>query len=403
LKILLILLFLLAAGGFLMAQKLSRLAPAPDWSRLSGYQQTITKEDFLWLLDHVYAPNGAWKEWVSVSDQAATVKTREGQPPFVLQFAPSRTSSAAIPRYWRGRNELPAPPAAKPLAGLRIAIDPGHIGGSFAKMEERWFQIGDSKPVTEGDMTLYVARLLVPKLEALGAKVYLTRSSGRPVTSDRPEKLKNQAAQSLRERGRNVHARSLQLESEQLFYRVSEIRRRAQLINEKVKPDLVLCLHFNAEAWGNPAKPSLVDVNHLHFLVTGAFSSEELSFEDQRYNLLKKLLDRAYYEEVAVTREVSKSMRSATGLPPFTYRGPNAVNIGNDPYIWGRNLLANRLFECPVVYLEPYVMNSHEVFARIQAGDYRGRRNFGGIQRKSIYREYADSLVDGLVNYYSKR
>src|SRR4029077_10569199 len=59
-------------------------------------------------------------------------------------------------------------------------------------------------------------------------------------------------------------------------------------------------------------------------------------------------------------------------------------------------------YRCPVVYCEPYVMNSKDAFARIQAGDYEGTRTINGIERKSIYREYADSVVDGLVDYYLK-
>jgi hypothetical protein len=47
-------------------------------------------------------------------------------------------------------------------------------------------------------------------------------------------------------------------------------------------------------------------------------------------------------------------------------------------------------------------MNSKDVFARIQAGDYEGMRNINGVERKSIFREYADSVADGLVEYYSK-
>jgi hypothetical protein len=42
------------------------------------------------------------------------------------------------------------------------------------------------------------------------------------------------------------------------------------------------------------------------------------------------------------------------------------------------------------------------VFARIQAGDYEGMRNVNGAERKSIFREYADSVTEGLVEYYSK-
>ena len=47
-------------------------------------------------------------------------------------------------------------------------------------------------------------------------------------------------------------------------------------------------------------------------------------------------------------------------------------------------------------------MNSKDAFARIQAGDYQGTRNINGLERKSIFREYADSVTDGLIEYYSK-
>jgi len=385
------------------AQRLSRLAPAPDWSRLEQFQETITRAEFSQLLERVYAPNGAWKDWIQIHEDHASVITKEGQPPWKLRFAPSRADAAAVPRFWRGRAEIPAPPARKPLTGLRITIDPGHIGGDWARMEERWFQIGEARPVTEGDMVLYVARLLKTRLEQLGAKVTLTRSKPAPVTSDRPEKLVAAARASLRDRGANITERRLRLESEILFYRVSEIRARARLVNEKFKPDLVLCLHFNAEAWGNPAKPTLVDVNHLHFLILGAFSAEELTYEDQRFGMLLKLLNRSFPEELAATKAVAKSMAEATGMPPFEYKSAVAVDVGGGPYIWGRNLLANRLFEAPVIFLEPYVMNNAEVFARIQAGDYAGMRTVHGKKRPSIYREYVDSVVDGLVEYYRQR
>jgi hypothetical protein len=67
-----------------------------------------------------------------------------------------------------------------------------------------------------------------------------------------------------------------------------------------------------------------------------------------------------------------------------------------------RNLLATRLYRCPVVYCEPYVMNSREAFARIEAGDYDGVRNINGVERPSIFREYAGSVADGLADYYGK-
>lgn len=383
--------------------KLSPLAPPPDWSRLAIFQETITRADFLDLLNRVYAPGGAWKGVISVHEDSALITTRPGSAPFLLRFAPSRAVARAVPSTWRSRAMLPPVEPGKPLKGLKIALDPGHIGGVWAKMEERWFQIGNSKPVTEGDMTLLVARKLAPRLEALGAQVYLTRSKPWPVTSTRPGKLEKAAVSSLAEKGEAATEGKVRHESELLFYRVSEIRRRGRLVNENIRPDLVLCLHFNAEAWGDPARPALVNENHLHFLITGAMGASELAYEDQRYDMLVKLLNRSFSEELSVTDRIAASMAKATGLPPYIYTGGNAIRVNGNPYVWARNLLANRLFACPVVYVEPYVMNSRIVFARIQAGDYNGVRNFGGAMRKSIYREYADAIVAGLVSYYSNR
>jgi len=100
---------------------------------------------------------------------------------------------------------------------------------------------------------------------------------------------------------------------------------------------------------------------------------------------------------------IAATMARETGLPPYQYPTTNTTTkVGTSGYVYARNLLATRLYRCPVVYCEPYVMNSKDAFARIQAGDYEGTRNLNGVERKSIFREYADSVVDGLVAYYSK-
>jgi N-acetylmuramoyl-L-alanine amidase len=392
--------FLLVLTASLDAQKLTPLAPKPDWSSLDKFQQTITRAEFERLLTTVYAPQGAWENYFTIANDHATVKTSPGQKPFRLEFAPETANAKPVPRYWRGRAEIPR--KGKPLTGLHITLDPGHLGGEWARMEERWFQIGDHKPVTEGDMTLHTARLLKAELERLGAKVTMTRQNSRPATSYRPAKLQRAAIASLREQGRTPNPEAVRRESERLFYRTGEIRARADLVNHRLQPDLVLALHFNAEGWGNPARPTLVEANHLHLLVSGSFSAKELSYEDQRYDLMVKLLSRSHDEEVAVARNLAAGMARATGLPPYDYKNnPSALRISGSPFLWARNLLANRLFHGPVIYLEPYVMNNQEVHDRVQLGDYQGRRTINGTPRESIYREYVRGVVDGLVAYYS--
>jgi hypothetical protein len=174
-------------------------------------------------------------------------------------------------------------------------------------------------------------------------------------------------------------------------------------VNFKLHPDLVLCLHFNAEGWGDPTSPTLTDTNHFHLLVNGSYLPEELEFDDQRFEMIRRLLSRAYDEELPLADTIALAMSHETGLSPYAYPTANSTTkVGNSGYVYARNLLATRLYRCPVVYCEPYVMNSKDVFARIQTGDYEGMRNINGVERKSIFREYVDSVADGLVEYYSK-
>jgi hypothetical protein len=168
-------------------------------------------------------------------------------------------------------------------------------------------------------------------------------------------------------------------------------------VNEKLHPDMVLCMHYNAEGWGNPANPQLVPKNHMHLLVNGSYSAAEMALDDVRFAMLIKLLNRSDAEELPVAEHLADALAAATGLPPYQYTTGNATRLGPNPYIWSRNLLANRLYECPTIYIEPYVMNCHEVWARVQAGDYEGRKLIEGKMRESIYREYARAVAAGLA------
>jgi hypothetical protein len=116
--------------------------------------------------------------------------------------------------------------------------------------------------------------------------------------------------------------------------------------------------------------------------------------------MLLKLLNRTYPEELACSESVAASMARITGLPAYRYSTSNAKSMGSSGYVWARNLLANRLYECPVIFIEPYVMNSEEFFARFRAGEYEGLRNFGGVMRQNIFEEYVEGIVEGLAAYF---
>jgi hypothetical protein len=389
------------------------LADSPNWKSLAKFQKTITHDEFERLLEGVYCSHGINDAFIRVDPKVACILIdRDAQTWFTLRFATSDRTRQTPRHAWRAANALPRGKKAGVLSGLKIALDPGHIGGAWAKMEERWFKSGDALPVEEGEMTLLVAKMLAEKLRALGARVSFVRDKTEPVTPFRPEDFKEAARAVLKASGtENPHdefdgpddpqkEQTVRWQSEILFYRTSEIRERARRVNSKLRPDVVLCLHFNAEAWGDERNPTLSDKNHLHLLVNGSYGQAELEFDDERFEMLQRLLSRVYDEEIKVADTTAAAMATRTGLPPYQYTTDNVTKVGTSGYVYARNLVATRLYQCPVVYFEPYVMNSHEVFARVQAGDYDGTRVINGVERPSIYREYADSVIEGLVDYY---
>jgi len=230
---------------------LADLATAPDWTELERYHGVLSRAEFETALSDFYTLDRSWKDYFLVDDRSVVVLSQTGNPTPIAFAGPGPGSPP--PRPWRPAAELPPAPPGKPLDGLRIAIDPGHIGGQFARLEERWYQIDHLRPVAEGDMTLVTARLLKPRLEELGANVFLVRDQAAPVTTARPRDFLAHARRKLRG-APDDEVRKL---ADRLFYRTAEIRARARLVNRDgpFRPDLVLCLHFNAERWGDPGEP----------------------------------------------------------------------------------------------------------------------------------------------------
>ncbi len=404
------------------AENLSPLGKAPDWSRLEAYDRVVTREEFVHALTRIYSIGEAYKLTFDLGDEEVRIRT-SGASWQTLRFRRPGDPQRPVHRTWRSRDTIleqrtphPDDPVKPlPLDGLRVAIDPGHLGGRWAKMEERWYQRDDGgRPVTEGDMTLLVAQLLRPRLEALGADVFLVRSSSRPATRKRPAHFRSLAQADLARIGQSdpvptyppdappeTRFRTLQWQQEKYFYRLSEIRHRAAMINDRYRPDLVLCLHFNAEAWGDPKDPRFVPRNHFHLLVNGAYSIPELGRDDERFEMLLRLLQGTHEEELALAETMAVHMARKTQLPAYQYTTNNVLRPSTNPYVYARNLLANRVYACPVIYFEPYVMNSEECYARIQAGLYEGRRHVAGRERQSLYHEYTDGVVQGLLAYYA--
>lgn len=395
--------------------ELSSLGQLPDWKKLERYAKQLTRVEFEKAWQDIYSEtNGLPPPWHVVDEMLMVPTQGKEAEPLKLAFRNPNEDARDIQTTWRRAASLP-PMAGRPvLSDLRISLDPGHLGGSWAQIEERFLSFKDGEKVCEGDLTLMVAKILSERLKALGAIVSMVRDQPEPVTELRPKDFEQTARDLLTKSGfsnaqmtyaglsGDSKLLTVQWQSEKLFYRVSEIHARGTKVNEELKPDLVLCLHLNAESWGNSTAPQFSPLNHLHVLVNGCYSRDELLQQDVRHEMLMRLFSRIHEEELPLAVSVGEALARHTKLPAYVYTTSKARRVTESQYVYARNLLANRLYQCPVVYLEPFVMNHEETYRRLLLGHYLGRTLLDGKLVTSALEDYVRGVTDGLTDYYRR-
>ena len=390
------------------ADKLAPLAPRPDWSSLDAYQDTITRGEFSRLLSTVYSMDGGFAAYLRINDSQVVIYSdlAKRQPLFTLHFAASSSSEKPLPYEYKTKATSSDP--SRPLAGIKIALDPGHIGGDWAKLEGRYFKLGGDPPVEEAKLAMITCTLLAERLEADGADIVWAKRGYEPTTDLRPDSLHREAIAALsmnpnttkKISGEGAIQRMINNEAALLFYRTAEIRARAEKVNA-LHPDVTICVHYNADDWGNPDHPTLIGHSRLVIFVNGAYERSELVFDDTKFDLLRKLLDRDAVAEERGCEDVGQAMLDEFKYPPEDYAaGYFAKHVTHVPSVYARDLLANRLYHGPVIYCEGPYMNAYDAYYRIIAGDYLGQREIHGQEYPSIYRQYAESVEKGVLKYF---
>jgi len=407
------------------AGQLSPLAPTPNWSALESYQRTITCQEFTRLINQVYTPDGAFWNYADIDDKRVVVfsDTAKTHPLLTLPFAASDSACAPLPHPYKTQATSHDP--ARPLKGIRIALDPGHIGGDWAQLEARYFKLGDDPPVEEAKLNLITCQRLAERFQADGATIIWAKHSYEPVTHLRPDDLHRQAiaalalpehathsgytpsflfglplSHSFRSGSQSAIESRIDNEAALLFYRVAEIRARGDVVNQQ-HPDLTICVHYNADDWGDPNHPTLTEHSRLVIFTNGAYEKSELAYDDYKYDLLRKLLDRTAVQEERGCALVGQAMLDTLKYPPESYPGSYfAHHVTDVPSVYARDLLANRIYHGPVIYCEGPYMNARDAYYRIIAGDYLGLRTIQGQSVSSIYRDYAAAVEKGVLKYF---
>lgn len=313
----------------------------------------------------------------------------------------------------------------QPLRGLRVAIDPGHMGtphwdgvtGKFVK---------DSKGnyLSEGVMALQTSLLLQSELQQLGATVVLTRNSLEPATDMPMEDLPvaKFARTELLEQTYSpwflkllsagtgsalLNAFDKSPERKKLWdekYRYNyfilkeDLWARADKI-QNFNPDIVLIIHYDVLPYGgngnalNPNSP-----NHAKVFVTGAYYDVEFGSRKARKQFAKKLLDQNQWDEsIHLSRKILGQMQSQMGLSLPKSAG-NSITV--EPGIFARNLTLPRFLDAPAIaYLECLFYNRPQEFYAFSNATHPMIINGVNYPYSDRLYQVVTSIKQGVINY----
>ncbi|MFZ5806782.1 MAG: N-acetylmuramoyl-L-alanine amidase [Verrucomicrobiota bacterium] len=393
-------------------EKVSILGQSPRWNDLELFQRSLSREEFESKIRKIYSPDGSFFQYLDMTPEKAVLyrDIEKSTPLWTFYFAEKKNTPAFLPFHFsiKTLRELREASWDAPLKGLTICLDPGHIGGDWADDEERNFRIKKDPPIVEGNLNMITCRYLAQLLKKNGARVVWTKQDYQPVTSLRPADLEIEGIhffQDVYQKPINYKRVSflrdkIRLCRELLFYRAAEITARAEKINNELKPDMTICVHFNAARWRGRRPRLLSNVNRLILFVHGSYHRDELKYDNHKFALLKKMFEQTSHEEISAAEAIARQMHAVWGWQAQGYDSYFANRVSDNPYVYSRNLLANRLYNGPVVFVEGPFMNDKEIYPRLQAGDYDGEKMIGGKNQRSIFREYAEIIANGIIHHY---
>jgi N-acetylmuramoyl-L-alanine amidase len=339
-------------------------------------------------------------------------------PDFSLPLAASAPELPTDPesfhqRLLRARSN----PASRPLAGLRIALDPGHMGGTFWDRETgKLVHDQQGHIISEGVINLQVTLLLEQAFKALGAQVLLTHRTLAPVTAVDFAKmdLRPYALDYLRDEtllpwfqevlaagpagssalfaaaDQNASIKKTLAASDvnrdEYFILGEDLMARSKAIND-FEADIALVIHFDTSS--PPGDPWGVNTGHrdgTKAYVVGSFQAQELSSRTERAYFARHALDAASWNaSLALGRSVVSQLH--TELKLSFDQGGGGVSRQLEPGIFSRNLgVSRRVTGRALTYVECLFYNDPTEFAELLDAHHP-------MQIGSESRPYSDRLA----------
>lgn len=365
---------------------------AVDFADFTCYQQKVSRCDLEEKLHLFLKKDPRIEGYFELKEEELNVYSAlPGHPErvleYCLQLCPKEES--ATPRTAKKEG----------ISGMRIAIDPGHFGGRFCHLEERYIDIPSglgrkaALQFDEGTLCYLTAVHLRDLLEKEGAIVFLTRKAiGEGALSiDFFDWLKE-----------NPQTWTADATLSKLFKRYNQLDLHARCAKiNAFHPDLTIVIHFNAQPGGNGlSSNSTVTASNFNMVfVPGAFSASELIDQESRYEFMRLLVSNDLYCSLELSRSLLAKFIENLHVPAVTSQDKagylDTVCLKIEEGIYSRNLTLTRLIHSPVCYGETLIQNNIDESINLSRKD----DIIDGIACSSRIKEIAKAYFEGIQNY----
>lgn len=369
------------------------VSSAADFFEFDRFQEQWTREEIEHRLGIFLQKDTHVSNFFFLSDNAlilydAPETQKERNVEYTLRLAPKKKRDASSIQV------------RKDLIGVKIALDPGHFGGPYAKLEQRYIDIppslerSDHIQFDEGTLNLLTALYLKILLEKEGAIVMITRDQvGKGVyKEDFFDWLKGHPSLWAKEGSLMTLFRK--------HYYPLDLRARADKINA-FGPDLSLIIHYNAhhieEVYSS--NNCVASHNYNMLFIPGAFCRNELAEQQSRYEFLRLLVSEDLEKSLKLSHFILKELSHALKVPKVSSsdgaRYLNNVCLKVEDGIYARNLALTRLIHGTVCYGETLVQNNIDECQNLYRTDFV----IGGQKCSSRVKQVAEAYFDGIKRY----
>lgn len=361
----------------------------PSFADFEKYQKTLDVKQIKERLT-VLENNGACASFYKLTKDA-----------FIL-YATPHDKQINNPEFILNLGSLPHPEPLKfiptknnqqPLVGLRVALDPGHVGGSLARTEERYIDLDiqtadgiKTVQFDEGTIAVATAHILEKMLTKLGATVMLTKSEpGQSVYHTDFETW--YALYPDKSKSRSTVFRSV--------YNQLDLIARAEKINA-FNPHIALMIHYNGGDREANGKNIPAFRNYSLTFIPGSFMASEMITPEARYEFVRLLVTDALQQSEALSRIIADELATELTVPVLdTKFYIPTQTIYRAPGVYARNLALTRRVHSTLCYGESLIQDNPDEAKRLAQTDFV----MGDIVTSSRVAQVAYAYFKGILRY----